>query len=578
MITKMKQWVLREKIPDKISKELNIEPENIRQFLFNKGIKTAGEAEDFLSPNYEKGLRDPFDMLDMEKAVKRILEAVKKNERIVIFGHYDADGVCASVVFHDFFKKIDFNNFHIHIPDRNEGNGLMFSAVDEFIKQKSKVIIALDCGITDVDGVEKANSAGIDVIIIDHHLVPEKKPNAYAIVDNKQNDDKYPFKFLCGAGTAFKVVCAVIKKSNEDKLFSIICGWEKWLLDAVAIATVADMVPLVDENRILVSCGLKVLKKKQRVGLARFYDKFEINLRNINEDDIAFTVAPRINVAGRIDHASLSFGLLTTQSASEADWAVERLETINNERKNITQKITGAVEEKIGHEKKAVIVEGDASWHPGVLGLSANKLMDKYNCPIFLWGKGESSEFKGSCRSDGSINLVEFMGKLPKGIFNDFGGHAMAGGFSLDGSRVDEFKNEVINLHKEFPKQKIEGGILFIDKELKIDDINWDFYSLVEKFQPFGMENSKFVFAFYNVEVARVKKFGNGGIHLQLDFERNPDITGSKIVSAIGFFIAEEEKFNLRLGQRIDLAASLEKNCFRGASELRLRIIDIKLK
>lgn len=567
----MKQWVLREKIPEGISKELNVKPDIVRQFLFNKGIKTSREAEIFLNPDYKKDPHDPFKMSGMRKAVKRIIDAVEKNERIVVFGDYDADGICASVIFHDFFKKIGFENFHVHIPDRHlDGYGLTLPAVDEFVKQKASVLITLDCGITNFDEINKANGAGIDVVVIDHHLVPEKIPDASAVVDPKQQDDKYPFKFLCGAGLAFKTVCAIIQKGK----FNIMPGWEKWLLDIVAIATVADMVSLTGENRILVFYGLKVLQKTQRPGLLSFYKRFGVNAQNINEDDISFVIAPRINVASRIDHATISFDLLTTQSVGEAAWINERLDIMNNERKTSVGEIVAVIDKNEECVSKDVIVTGDTDWHPGVLGLAANKLLEKHNRPVFLWGKGAAKEIKGSCRSDGSINLVEFMGKLPENILSEFGGHALAGGFSMGKEGAERFKNEVLALYKKFPKQKVENNILYIDGKLSVDDINWDFYSLIEKFQPFGVENPRLVFEFCGLEVAGVRKFGNGGIHLQLDFKKNE----GGVVSAIGFFMAKDEWFDLRPGQRVDLAASLEKNCFRGNTELRLRIIDIKLE
>ena len=568
----MKQWILKEKIPAKISKELNTKPDIVRQFLFNRGIKTSREAEIFLNPDYERDLHNPFEILDMEKAVRRITDAVKKNEKIVIFGDYDADGICATVVFYDFFKKVGFENFHVHIPDRNlDGYGLTPPAIDEFIKQKVNLIITLDCGISDFDEVGKANNAGIEVIIIDHHLVPEKIPNAYAIVNSKQLADKYPFKFLSGTGIAFKTICAIIQKGE----FNIMPGWEKWLLDVVAIATVADMVPLVDENRTLVFYGLKVLQKTQRPGLISFYKRFALNAQNISEDDLSFVVAPRINVASRIDHATISFDLLTTNLPEEAVWISERLDVMNSERKDAVEKIIAEIDKDAHYKDGDIIVAGSANWHPGVLGIAANRLLEKYNCPVFLWGKGIAEEIKGSCRSNGSINLVEFMGKLPEDILIDFGGHALAGGFSVKKDGAEKFKDEVLALYEKFPKQKVENGVLYLDEKLGIDDVNWDFYSLIiEKFRPFGVENQKLVFGFDDLEIERVKKFGNNGVHLQLDFKKKE----GDIVSAIGFFMAKDNNFNLGPGQRVNLAASLEKNYFRNNLELRLRIVDVKLE
>ena len=543
----MKQWVIRDKISENLEEQL----------LHYRNIK--------LLPDYEKDLFDPFRILNMDKAVDRILKAIKNNERIIIFGDYDADGVCASVIFHDFFKKIGFENFHVHIPDRHlDGYGLTPESIDEFSKQDAKLIITLDCGVTDCDEIKKANNLGIDVVVVDHHLAPKKLPNALAIVDPKQKKDKYLFKDLCGAGVTFKVVQALIKKSE------IAPGWEKWLLDLVAVATIADMVPLTGENRTLVFYGLQVLRKSRRPGLVSFCQRLGINLANIIEDDIGFMIAPRINVASRMEHANTSFELLTTESPEEADWLTGRIELLNKERKNIVEAMLQEIDKKINKESiPSVIVMGEINWNPGVLGLVATRLVEKYNRPAFLWGKERAKEIKGACRSDGTINITDLMAALPKDILLDFGGHAFAGGFSVKEEKIGDLEKEILNAYKKISKQKNEKEILNIDKEISLDEINWEFYSVIEKFQPFGVGNPKPVFLFSNIEIKNIKKFGNDGLHLQLDFEK---------ISAIGFFIANAEKYDLKKGQKIDLVATLEKSTYRNSLELRLRIIDVKLK
>lgn len=565
----MKQWVLRKEI----SKNL------LEQILFYRGVRSKEEREKFLNPDYGRDVHDPFKILNMERAVERILRALRNNERVVVFGDYDADGVCSSVIFHDFFKKVGFENFHIHIPDRHlDGYGLNPEAMEEFIKEKTNLIITLDCGITDFEEVEEANAAGIDVIIIDHHLAAasasndsERLPNAFAIIDSKQKNDLYPFKYLSGAGVAFKVVQALAAKGD----FNIVPGWEKWLLDLVAIATVADMVSLVGENRALVYYGLRVLRKTRRQGLLSFLRRMNINLGDVNEDDIGFMIAPRINIAGRMEHANVSFSLLTTESSEESDWISGHLEVMNNDRKKIVENILKEIDEKIEKFEKIpdVIVEGNINWHPGVLGIAANRVVEKYNKTVFLWGKAEAKQIKGSCRSDGSIaNLIELMKTLPEGVFIEQGGHALAGGFAVSEDKIGILKDEIVRSYEKIAKQETENGILNIDKEIKIDDVNWEIWASVEKLQPFGIDNPKPVFKFANMEIAAVKKFGNGGIHLQLDFLN----TSGKKISAIGFFVANEEKFNLIAGERVDLAASLEKSFFRGVTELRLKIVDIR--
>ena len=411
-----------------------------------------------------------------------------------------------------------------------EGYGLSLKAIDEFCKQGAKLIVTLDCGVTNVKEVEKANSLGLEVIIIDHHIVPENPPKAYAIVDLKQEGETYPTKFLSGAGIAFKTICAVIKIGQ----FNIVPGWEKWLLDVVAIATVADMVPLLGENRTLVYYGLKVLKKTQRPGLLSFYRQLKLSPNNIMEDDLSFMIAPRLNVAGRMDHATVSFNLLTTESSQEADWISERLETMNGDRKESVGAIIKMIDSEIGASRPDVIITGDANWSPGVLGLTANRMLEKYNCPVFLWGKG-GGNIKGSCRSNGAINLVDFMKGLPVGLLDDVGGHALSAGFSIAENKIGRLKEEIIKLYAVFQKKEIDSVIL-IEKEIGIDDVGTALSSTIEVFQPFGVDNPKPIFSFKNVSIHGVKKFGNGGIHLQLDFKKVPLPAGAKSFRLSDFY------------------------------------------
>lgn len=557
-----KKWVLREKISDDLEKQL----------LFYRGIKTEEDAEIFFNPDYERGLRDPFGFSQMEKIVGRIVKAVESNEKIIVFGDYDADGICACVVFRDFFKKIGFENFEIYIPDRNkEGYGLNLKAVDEFIRQKTNLIITVDCGITDLEEIKKANKGKIDVIIIDHHLPPEKLPPAFAILDPKTELEDYPFKDFCGAGLAFKVVSALAK----NEIFKIMPGWEKWLLDVVAIATVADMFSLTDESRIFVRFGLEVLKKTRRLGLLSLFEKLKIDKMNIAEDDIGFLIAPCINVASRFDHATISFSLLATDSQGEAESLSRKLVEINNERKKISEELFKKIDAELSKivNLPEIIVSGDESWPLGILALLANKIIDKYNRPVIIWGKGDTSEdIKSSCRSNGRINLIELLKEIGDKIFSEFGGHAVSAGFTVREGKIKDLNEEVEKAYQEITHYEVEPPVLWLDAELNLENIDWNFISFLDKFRPFGTGNSKPVFLLKNLEIFDVKTFGNDGIHLKLDFRKN----SGEIVSAIGFFMQQKLDFAVEKGTKIDLAASVEKNTFNGHTELRLRIVDMR--
>ena len=557
-----KKWVLREKISDDLEKQL----------LFYRGIKTEEEAEKFFNPDYERDLRDPFEFSEMEKITDRIVKAVKSDEKIIIFGDYDADGICSCAVFHDFFKKIGFENFWVYIPDRNkEGYGLNLNAIDEFIKQKVNLIITVDCGITDYEEIKRAKNGGIDVIVIDHHLIPAELPPAFAILDPKIEGEDYPFKDFCGAGLAFKVVSALVK----NEAFKIIPGWEKWFLDVVAIATVADMFSLTDESRIFVSCGLKVLKKTRRPGLLSLFKKLQIDKLNINEDDIGFLIAPCINVASRFDHATISFSLLTTDSNEEAEILSQKLVETNNERKRVSEELFKKIDADLSKVEKLpeVIVLGDESWQLGILPVLVNKVLEKYNRPVLLWGRGDAdSEIKGSCRSNGRINLVELLGEIGDKIFAEFGGHAVAAGFTVKEGKIKDLDKEVEKAYQNISHYEIEPSVLWLDAELNLENIDWNFVSFLDKFRPFGTGNPKPVFLLKNLEVWEARVFGNEGIHIKLNF-RKPS---GEIVPAVGFFMAERFDFPLEKDARIDLAALVEKNIYNGSTELRLRIVDIR--
>ena len=312
----------RGEVPEKVSKELVKYPEILRKLLFYRGIKTEKEADIFLNPVYEENY-DPYLMKDMDIAAERILKAIDKKEKIIIYSDYDADGIPGAVILHDFFKKINYNNFENYIPHRVlEGFGLNDEAIDEFAKKGVDLIITIDCGIGDVEEAEKIKKHKIDLIITDHHLPrisknnKEELPHALAILNTRQSKCKYPDKNLCGAGVVFKLVQAIIKKHSEK--FDLKEGWEKWLLDMVAIGTISDMVPLIGENRLFAHYGLKVLRKSPRFGLQRLLSIVKIDQKNIIEDDISFMISPRINAASRMGLPEDAFNLLVTKNEDEA--------------------------------------------------------------------------------------------------------------------------------------------------------------------------------------------------------------------------------------------------------------------
>jgi len=403
--------------------------------LANRGIPIA-ERERFLNPSYEDHLYDPYLMKDMEIATVRIFEAIEAKEKIVIYCDYDCDGIPAGVIMHDFFHKIGFENFSVYIPDRHdEGYGLHLDAIDQFIKDEINLLITFDLGITATEEVAKAQVAGIDVIITDHHIPQDEIPRAYAILNSKQKGCNYPDKMLCGAGVAFKLVQALIKKYGE--YWKINKGWEKWLLDMAGVATLSDQVPLLDENRVLAYYGLKVLRTGRRVGLSELFKKAGVDITKLGEEDITFTLAPRINAASRMADPMKAYELLATTNLVDARTLSDHLVKINDERKIMVAHIMKDVKSILKkREEKDLIVIGNPAWRIGILGLIASKITEEYKKPVFVWGEDGNGTIRGSCRSWGGINLVELMTALPENSLLEFGGHKSAGGFSVSYEEV----------------------------------------------------------------------------------------------------------------------------------------------
>ncbi len=539
--------------------------------LKNRGIAPA-DYDKFLHPSYEDHTYDPYLMHDMEKAVVRIYEATEAKEKIVIYSDYDCDGIPAAVIMHDFFKKIKYDNFSIYIPDRHsEGYGLNSEAIDKFINEKVDLLITFDLGITAVSEVTNAQSAGVDVIITDHHLPHDIVPPAFAILNPKQSVCNYPDKMLCGAGLAFKLVQALVIKYGE--YWNIQKGWEKWLLDMAGVATLSDQVPLLDENRVLAYYGLKVLKKNHRAGLQQFWRKAKLDISNLVEDDITFTLAPKINAASRMASPMRAFELLATESVEEAEILTKYLMKLSDERKYAVAQIMKEVNKLMAkRDIKSVVVIGNPAWRVGVLGIVASKIVDEYKKPAFVWGMEGSDIIKGSCRGYGSINLVSLMSALPEGSLIEHGGHAMAGGFAVSHEEVHFLEERLVEAHKTFD---IDGEVVSsynVEAEIFIDDVTNDNYKIIESMAPYGVGNPKPVFMFRDIPLNSVKEFGKEANHLEITFMNSK----GRIIKAIAFFKTRDSyDIKITADMRINLIATFEKSTFAGRTELRLRIIDI---
>lgn len=562
----MRKYRRRDVIPDTIKEELNVYPEILQDLLYSRGISSKVDAKNFIEPSYEDHTHDPFLIAGMEKAVERILTAIKNEEEILIWSDYDHDGIPGGVILHDFFKQIGYTKFRNYIPNRHtEGYGVNEMGVKKMADEGVTLMITVDVGITDVLPIEVASSLGIDVIVTDHHLPGDKLPDAFVILNSKQEHCNYPDNMLCGAAVAWKLVCALIA---QGKFENIPEGFEKWLLDLVGISTIADMVPLKNENRVLAHFGLKVLRKTRRPGLLKLFRKAGLRQQYIAEDDVGFTIAPRINAASRMDNPFLAFELLSSKEDDRTGTLVTEIEKLNEVRKG---KVASMVKEMKHHLREReslpqVIVLGNPHWQPSLLGLAATNIVEEHSRPVFIWGREETGILKGSCRSDGSVNLVNLMQGVKEGVLLGFGGHALSGGFSVSDSEVHFLEEHLNDAYAKVDKSDVEEEI-FIDKELSFDEVSWSLWDTLTKLSPFGIDNPKPIFIFNDVVPEKVRTFGKNSEHLEITFRKS----NGDFVRAIEFFSGREIKEN----EKINLVANIEKSTFGRYPELRLRIVDI---
>jgi single-stranded-DNA-specific exonuclease len=549
----------------------------VRTLLLSRGITTDEDAERFLNPEWERDTHDPFLLKDMQRVCGRIAQAMEAQETIVIWSDYDMDGIPGAVVLWDLFRAIGYDKVVHHTPHRNkDGFGLNKVGLDELKEQGAHLVVTVDCGIGDVEMVTYANELGLEVIVTDHHIPGDTLPPAYAILNPKQKGCTYPEPMLCGAGVAFKLVQGMLAYlSNLQPPTSRLLparGWDKWLLDMAGMATIADMVPLKGENRALAYFGLVVLKKSRRPGLQALLKKARADQRHLTEDDIGFTIAPRINAASRMGHARDAFRLLATDDGAEAVVLAEELDRINTERKTVVAVMKREIKRRIEHlgEPKEVIVMGNPEWKPSLLGLVAGGLAEEFNRPVFLWGREEGITIKGSCRSGGGVSVYEVM-KYASENFIEYGGHMQAGGFSVSEEAVHTLEAALIESHK-----KVAGAGTqierFVDAELTAREVTWDTYRGIARLAPFGEGNPKPIFIMRDAMLVGARTFGKGNEHLEISIDNN----GGRPVKAIAFF-STLESFGTPLteGAHVSLIVHVEASYFRGSSELRLRLVDV---
>jgi single-stranded-DNA-specific exonuclease len=572
-----KKWQVLPDIEERIKQQFPEISLIILRLLLNRGLDNQDSIDAFLSPEYSKDIHDPFLFNQMEKGVRRTYKALKNQEKTLVYGDYDADGVTSSVVVFETLRELGFKDLAIHLPDREtEGYGLNIETIKKYAQEGVKFIVTVDCGVSNKDEIKLAKKLGIDIVVTDHHSQPPELPTqAVAIINPKIEAEKYPFRELAGVGVAFKF-CQGLLARQEKYLGErkIIEGWEKWFLDLVALGTIADLMPLIGENRTLVKYGLMVLNKTRRLGLQALFKQIGIEDKDLNAYSIGFQIGPRINAAGRMEHADIAASLLLTDSIEKATEIAEILDEKNKERRSVIDKILRESEKQIADSEtgaNSILLSGD-NWPIGVVGLVAGRLMDNYYRPTLVISN-RNGELTGSGRSIEELNIVEVLQSLKK-YLSHYGGHPRACGFTLKSETLlEDFRRDFNNCVDIILKDKILQPTLEIDAEIELKDVNWELQEELEKFEPFGQNNNTPIFLIKNLEINEVAFLGKTESHLRL-MVRQGDCGPKKM---LGFSMAKDWGSKIKIGDRIDAVVEISVNQWNGTRELEFRIVDLKI-
>ncbi|HSX02790.1 MAG TPA: single-stranded-DNA-specific exonuclease RecJ [Candidatus Saccharimonadia bacterium] len=549
-------------------------PEIVARILAGRGVPAEAVA-DFLHPKYDEHLHDPYLLSDMMPAVERIVAAVEAGEQVVVYGDYDIDGITASAIMLETLAALGLTTARSYIPDRfEEGYGINAAALEQLQAAGAQLVISVDCGITSVAEAEWAREHGLDLIITDHHAVPAVLPEAIAVVNPKRPGDEYPFKDLCGAGVAFKVAQALQLRTGRPA-----AGHEKWLLDLVALGTVCDVVDLVGENRVLAHYGLQVMRRTRRVGLRALAAVGGVDIAQITAQQLGFVLGPRMNAAGRLEHAARALELVMTADEGRALAIAEELEVLNRQRRTDQDAAVKAAEAMAtarqaeraaaGQTDEPVLVLAHADWSHGIVGIVASKLVEKWHKPVLV-AQVMGEVTKGSARSTGTFNMVEGL-RANADLLTKFGGHFYAAGYTLPTERLDDLRAGLCAYYEasaaDTTPPVVEAEARFAD----LADLNWSLYEQLQLLEPYGAANPVPVLELAGLVAASLSKIGQEGAHLRLSLRDS----GGRNLAAIGFGLAVKHP-QLAEGQSVTVLGQLNKNEFRGNSTLQLVISDIR--
>ena len=531
---------------------------NVAKILNARSITDMSSVKKYFSDEYEEGY-DPFLMYDMQKAVDRINEAIENEEKILVYGDYDADGITSTVLLVETLISLGAN-VSSYIPNRfDEGYGPNKEAFTKIIESGITLIITVDNGIAGIEEVDLANELGCDVIITDHHKIQDTIPNAYAIIHPEHPEGEYPFKKLAGVGVAFKLAHALLEIFPD------------FLLDLVAIGTIADMVSITDENRIFVKQGLELINEDPRIGLKMLLELSNIDTK-VDEQTIGFYIGPKLNSIGRMDSAKLGLSFLMAEEAETARALAEQIEKYNIERKQVTEDIVKDVIDQIENSNKkdnnVLMISGD--YHEGVLGIVASNIVEKYQRPVFIMNNKDGI-LKGSARSIFDFNIYKAMNKISD-LFLAFGGHTLAAGFSFDENNLDQIQNFLNSEYEEYKKNNELKSTKKIDIVTSLEEISYQFLNSLEILKPFGMDFEKPTVLLENAIVLNKSYFGLDKQYLRLTIA---DEVGN--LECITF--KDSAAFDkVEKNDIIDLLCTIDKNNFSGRTKLQAHIIDIAVK
>lgn len=557
-----KKWEVDKPQEEQIQKIQNEYKINhlLAKILVNRGITTKEDIRLFLNPT-RKDFYNPYLMPDMEKAVQRIEQAIINNEKVLIYGDYDVDGITSVTVLKSFLEerglKVDE-----YIPNRlDEGYGLNKPAIKKIAEEKYTLMITVDCGISAIEEVKFANSLGLEVIITDHHEPGEELPLAIAVVDAKRKDNQYPFRNLAGVGVVFKLIQAISQKLNLDE--------KEYLkyLDIVCIGTISDIVPLVDENRVIVKLGLKLVEQTRNIGLKTILSVS--GYQKVDSTTISFGIAPRINACGRMGHQEEALKLFLSKDNNEVNELAQKLNQYNMQRQEKERKIFDEAIKKIEKEginqNSIMIIDGE-NWHHGVIGIVASKITEMYFKPSILLCF-EGNEGKGSGRSIPGFDLHEALTRCNNNL-EKFGGHSMAIGLSVNKNNLEDLRQQLDKIAQEKQIDKIVP-ILKIDAEVNLEDINKEIIESLKELEPFGEENKTPLFVFKNLKIDSIRALSEGK-HIKLTLRQD----NRNIISAMGFNLGHLTE-EYRIGDKVDLVGTLEINKFNGEENMQILLKDM---